>query len=118
VLLVKRGNEPDRGRWSLPGGRVEPGEQPQDAVVREVLEETGLAVDVVELVGRVERPRPDGGCYDIHDYAVSIVGGTLSAGDDAADARWFTTGEVVDVDLSPGLLEALRAWDVVAGGPE
>ena len=58
LLLIRRGHAPSRGRWSLPGGRVEPGETPQQALVREMAEETGLTVEVGELVGEVVTARP------------------------------------------------------------
>ena len=89
LLLIRRGHAPSRGRWSLPGGRVEPGETPHDALVREVAEETGLTVEVGELVGEVARPGPNGVTYRIQDYRVTVVGGNgvagaaVVAGDDA-----------------------------------
>ena len=69
LLLVKRGQEPARGTWSVPGGRVEAGESDEQATAREVLEETGLRVVVDGLVGTVERDAPSGGVYVINDYA-------------------------------------------------
>jgi 8-oxo-dGTP diphosphatase len=117
LLLIRRRNEPGAGLWSLPGGRVEPGEADEQAVVREVAEETGLAVRCGPLVGAVERPGLAGDVFDIRDYAASVVGGELAAGDDAADARWLAPGEVADLDragqLTSGLLAALRSWAVV-----
>lgn len=113
VLLVLRGNEPDRGTWSLPGGRVEPGESPEQAVVREMLEETGLQVEVRNRIAQVERAHPAGGVYVIDDFEVSHAGGTLRAGDDAVDARWFTSTEALNDRLTPGLVEHLTAWGVI-----
>src|ERR1700754_3923957 len=81
LLLVQRGHEPGLGLWSLPGGRVEPDETDEQAVTRELLEETGLSVRSGALVGRVERPAP-AGVYEIFDYACTVVGGALRAGDD------------------------------------
>ena len=88
LLLIKRGHEPGAGLWSLPGGRIEPGETDAEALVREMQEETGLAVKPGRLLGRVQRPGLAGDVIDIRDYAATVTGGTLRAGDDAADARW------------------------------
>lgn len=110
LLLVLRANPPAQGTWSLPGGRVEAGEDEAAAVVREVAEETGLAVRAGRVVGVVERPAPAGGVYVITDLACDVVGGRLRAGDDAADARWFTAAELAAATTSPGLVEALAGW--------
>lgn len=113
LLLIRRGRPPGEGLWSLPGGRVEPGESDAEAVVRELSEETGLRVEPGSLIGQVERPGPGGVTYDILDYAATVVGGTLGAGDDASDARWATPAELRDLPTSDGLLEALTCWGVV-----
>ncbi|MFJ2028952.1 NUDIX hydrolase [Streptosporangium sp. NPDC087985] len=113
LLLVRRGHPPGEGLWSLPGGRVEPGEPDAGAVAREVLEETGLTVTADRLAGTVERPGPGGVVYEIRDYLAEVSGGTLSAGDDAADARWFTGDEIARLPLTAGLLDALVEWAVI-----
>jgi 8-oxo-dGTP diphosphatase len=113
LLLIKRGHEPEEGRWSLPGGRVRPGESDWHALVREVREETGLQVEPGRLIGEVERPAPGGAVFDIHDYAATVSGGLLAAGDDAADARWIDPGEVGRLPLTSGLAETLIAWGVL-----
>ena len=113
LLLVRRGRPPAVGSWTVPGGRCEPGEEPAAACVREVAEETGLAVRVSAWVGRVERDAPGGGTYVIDDFACELVGGTLRAGDDATDARWFAVAELATLPLVPGLLEALSGWGVL-----
>jgi 8-oxo-dGTP diphosphatase len=117
LLLILRGHEPGKGLWSVPGGRNEPGETDQQALVREVHEETGLEVACGPLLGAVERPGLAGAVIEIRDYAAVVTGGTLAAGDDAADARWVTAGEAEALDangrLTTGLLEALRSWQVL-----
>lgn len=117
ILLIRRGHEPEAGRWSIPGGRVEPGETDDQALVREVREETGLEVTAGPLVGAVDRPAPGGRVLAIRDYAATITGGTLAAGDDADDARWFSMGELPGLPLSTGLLEALNDWGVAGPVP-
>lgn len=113
LLLVLRGRPPGAGRWSVPGGRVEPGEDDAAAVARETLEETGLRVRAGALVGTVERDGPGGVVYEIHDYAATVLGGTPRAGDDAADVRWAAPAELRDLPLVPGLLDALTEWGVL-----
>ncbi|HEX2821547.1 MAG TPA: NUDIX domain-containing protein [Streptosporangiaceae bacterium] len=113
LLLIKRGHEPGAGLWSLPGGRIEPGETDAEALVREMLEETGLTVVPGRLVGQVRRPGIAGDVIDIRDYAATVTGGALRAGDDAADARWFAIEELGDLAVTDGLLAALTDWGVL-----
>jgi len=116
LLLVRRGTEPGRGLWSVPGGRVEPGESSPEATAREVLEETGVQVSVGELAGIVERPGPGGVVYVIEDFHAVPAPGTSTvprAGDDADDAGWFTEEELLRLDCVDGLVEALRSWAVL-----
>ena len=105
LLLVLRANDPGRGRWSVPGGRVEAGEDDAAAVIREMREETGLDVRPGRLIGRVAR-----GPYTIADYACAVVGGTLRAGDDALDARWCAAADLAALPLVDGLVETLATW--------
>ncbi len=114
LLLIRRRNEPGAGRWSLPGGRIEPGETDEQAVVREVREETGLSVRAGRLLGTVQRPGLAGAIFDIRDYLATVTGGSLAAGDDAADARWVTPQEMAQLDLTDGLIESLTAWGVLS----
>ena len=134
LLLIKRGHEPGAGLWSLPGGRIEPGETDAEALVREMREETGLAVQAGPLLGSVRRPAHDGPAaaggqespaaaggqegtvLDIRDYAATVTGGTLSPGDDAADARWVPVSELPWMPITEGLVEALTSWGVLRHG--
>ena len=105
VALIRRANEPFRGEWSIPGGRVELGEALRDAVMREALEETGLSVEVGDLLEVYESIIPDpGGSIRFHhvvlDYACAVVSGTLCAGADALEARWVTPDELRELRVS------------------
>ena len=113
LLMIKRGHEPGAGLWSIPGGRIEPGETDAEALVREMFEETGLAVEVGRLIGRVQRPGPNGTVIDIADYAATVTGGTLRPGDDAADARWVDLADLASLEITEGLIEALTDWGVL-----
>lgn len=105
LLLIRRGHEPGKGLWSVPGGRVEAGETDEEALIREVREETGLVVTAGRLLGTVQR-----GAYDIRDYYATVAGGTLAPGDDADDAAWVTVSEMVTFPLTEGLMDTLRSW--------
>ena len=113
LLLVRRAHPPGKDLWSIPGGRIEPGESEPEAVLREVREETGLVVTVGPLAGRVSRPGTDGDIIDIADYVCTPVGGLLEAGDDAADARWVAAPDLPGLPLTDGLLEALVDWGIL-----
>jgi len=116
LLLIKRGHEPGAGLWSLPGGRIEPGETDAEALVREMREETGLEVEPGPLLGAVRRPAGDGAVLDIRDYAATVTGGTLIPGDDAADARWVGAADLGSLAITAGLVEALTDWGIVGRG--
>jgi 8-oxo-dGTP diphosphatase len=105
VVLVKRGHAPLQGRWSIPGGVLEVGETLRKAVVREALEETGLAIEPGELLGVFERVVPDDEGrmkyhYVLIDFLCRRVVGELAAGDDAEEARWFRREELRGLELA------------------
>lgn len=111
LLVVRRGRPPAAGRWTVPGGRVEPGEGVTEAVAREVAEETGLDVEVGPFAWWLER-RDDDHHYVILDFFARPVGGTLRPGDDADDVRWATRSELEALALTPGLLAFFDDADV------
>jgi 8-oxo-dGTP diphosphatase len=113
VLLVRRGNEPLKGEWSLPGGAVEAGETLEAAIAREVLEETGLEVDVGPLVDVLDRIRrdPDGRVryhYVLIDFLCRPTGGTLCCASDAADAAWAALADLDRFALAPATLAMIE----------
>jgi 8-oxo-dGTP diphosphatase len=101
VLLVQRGHEPSKGKWSLPGGMLELGESLTDGVAREVQEETGLIVKSIELIELIDRVHKENGPsgervryhYVIADYLCRVVGGALQAASDADAVRWVERTE-------------------------
>lgn len=111
LLVIQRRHAPSAGLWSIPGGRCEVGEEPTAACVREVAEETGLAVEVTRLAGRVVLDAPGGTSYVVDDYVCDLIGGRLAAGDDAREARWVSLAELLALPTVPGLFDSLRAWD-------
>ncbi|WP_448610002.1 NUDIX domain-containing protein [Geodermatophilus sp. URMC 60] len=114
LLMVRRGNEPGRGLWSVPGGRVEAGESVAAAVEREVREETGLAVRAGAEVGRVRVPGP-GVVYDVVDLVCTLVdpAAVPVAGDDADDVTFAGAADLERLTCTPRLLETLRGWGVL-----
>lgn len=98
VLLVKRGVDPGKGYWAFPAGYVDAGEKPEDAVRREVLEETGLCVSEVHLLDVFARDTHDGGTADIIiAYAANGLSGDLHPDDDADAVAWFGKDHLPDL---------------------
>ena len=123
IRLVERGREPLKGYWSLPGGAVETGERLEEALRREVREETGLEVELVHMVEIFERIMADEtGATKYHyiliDYICRLVGGTLKASDDASRADWFTEDEIGGLQITrgtPGVIAKAFSWWRAAG---
>ena len=111
-LLVLRANPPEAGRWTVPGGRVEPGESLEAAAVREVREETGIHIRVTHEAWTLDMPS-DSLVYEVHDFVAEPVGGELVAGDDAGDAGWFTVTEMRELPLTDDLLGYLERAGLV-----
>jgi 8-oxo-dGTP diphosphatase len=113
ILLVERGRHPLKGCWSLPGGLVETGESLEDAVRREILEETGLRVKPVEMFGVFERVINDAkGRAEYHyllmDYVCKVTGGKLQAGDDVARVEWVAREQLGDYQMTEGTREVIE----------
>ncbi|MNS90838.1 putative mutator protein MutT4 [compost metagenome] len=96
VLLIRRGTPPRQGEWSLPGGRIEPGERLTDAALREMREETGVEAELIGLIDVVDGLFPEAGRhYVLIDYAAVWTGGEPTAGDDAAEAVFVPVEEAL-----------------------
>ncbi len=107
VLLIRRAINPGIGKWAFPAGFVDYDEAPTVAAVREVLEETGLHVEIKNLLDVF--PRKDTGLADIIiAYSARIVGGMLQAGDDAADVGWFAKDNLPEMVFYPSITLAER----------
>ncbi len=113
ILLVKRGKHPYKGLWSFPGGTQEPGETPEEAIVREALEETGLALKSFARLGSVDintggGAEADRGMFHLTVFLCDEFEGTPSAGDDAREIGWFSKAEIPGIETVPQLGEALE----------
>lgn len=113
ILLVLRSREPDAGCWSVPGGRVEPGESLEDAAVREAFEETGLRIAIEREVWSLDVSNGPDEVFEIHDFLAHVVDGDMVAGDDAADVGWFGLQDMEGMPLTPDLLAYLTGHGVL-----
>jgi 8-oxo-dGTP diphosphatase len=101
IVLIKRKYDPYKGSWALPGGFVEWGETVESAVVREVKEETGLEVDIIELVGVYSDPERDPRGHTVTVcYLMRKIGGNLKADTDASIAQYFKKDEILKLKLA------------------
>lgn len=113
ILLVERAGEPLKGYWSLPGGLVETGERLEEAVRREILEETGLLIKPVERFDIFERIMRDAeGRAEYHyllvDYICKVMGGDLRAGDDVSRAQWVKRKDLGEYKMTAGTREVIE----------
>jgi len=114
VLLIERGKPPLVGLWSLPGGGVETGERLEEAIVREVREETGLEVTADSIATVFERIIPDdlGGCeyhYVLIDFFCTIRGGDMQAGSDSRNVAWFDIDSLGWLPMTEGTLQVIQS---------
>ncbi len=112
VLLIQRGNEPWKGAWALPGGFVEYGEDPHDAVLRELEEETGLQGTIIRLLDARGNPERDPRKHIVSIVYLVEAEGEPRGGDDAADARFWPIEAVLngELEIAGDHTEILRDW--------
>lgn len=112
ILLVKRGSEPGLGLWSIPGGSIEPGETTEEALKREVLEETGIEINIGKLAGVYDLiVRHDDIIlfhYVLIDYFATFAAGEIRAATDAVDCRWVPLEDLHNYNLTSSLIDRLR----------
>ncbi len=110
--MVRRGREPGKGLWSVPGGRLEHGEYIADAVKREVKEETGIEIEVGQLLGVFE-VLGDPHLVILDHVATAPADAIPQAADDADEARWVRLSEIESLDCTPRFAETLKAWGLL-----
>lgn len=108
ILIIKRGSEPGRGLWAVPGGKVRRGETLRDAARREALEETGLRVEVGE-VAWVGEHLTEQHHIVLVDFFARVISGTLAPGDDAEEAAWARRDTIDQYELTPTMHDLIEA---------
>jgi 8-oxo-dGTP diphosphatase len=121
VLLVRRGKSPSFGKWTLPGGLVELGETTTEAIAREIVEECGIKIRIVDVAGVITRVVRDDDDriryhYVLVDYLAYPDSMDVVAGSDAAEAQWFEIERLTELDTTPGLLDMIRRAEALRGG--
>ncbi len=113
ILLIKRKNDPYKDKWAIPGGFVEYGEKTEDAVLREVKEETGLEAKISDLVGVYCNPKRDPRKHVVSiTYLLKDISGTEKGGDDAKEAKWWNINELPELAFDHKYIinDALRIY--------
>jgi 8-oxo-dGTP diphosphatase len=118
LLLVKRANEPNKGKWSIPGGGIELGETIKEAAQREVFEECSVKIKIMRVLDAADNIVRDADGriryhYAIIDLLANYNGGDLKAQSDAQDCGWFTPEEVVGMDITPILRTMLEQQGII-----
>jgi len=118
VLLVKRGKEPNKGKWTVPGGVVEVGETLHEAVKREVMEECSIEVEVETVVDTFDAiGRDDEGRVRYHfviiDFMARYVSGEIKASSDADECRWVEPGELAGLETTPSLMVVMKRAGII-----
>jgi 8-oxo-dGTP diphosphatase len=97
ILLIKRKNNPFKNTWALPGGFIEYNEKTEDAIIREIVEETGLITEIINLIGVYSDPKRDPRGHTISIvYELKIINGELESGDDASEVKFYKFNELPD----------------------
>ena len=114
IILIRRGRDPFKGKWALPGGFVEYGETVEETALREVMEETGMEIELVDILGTYSAPDRDPRSHTVTTtFIANPVKGDPSGGDDADEAKWYEIDAIISNDLAfdhGQMLKDLRTW--------